>query len=137
MEGARDNFFSGAMLAGNKDVGVGGSDAGNGIENRLHYHEIPLPAEGAWLFADYAPELVGYWHDVGHAEVQARLGYVDKRAWLDALGPRMFALTLEGLQTGIPGDGVGGRGHRFNGSCRLFVQENRQRRQAPRCWAKA
>jgi sugar phosphate isomerase/epimerase len=80
-----------------------------GIENRLHYHEIPLPAEGAWLFADHAPELVGYWHDVGHAEVQARLGYVDKRQWLDANGPRTLGSHLHDV-TGLadhraPGNG--------------------------------
>jgi sugar phosphate isomerase/epimerase len=57
-----------------------------GIENRLHYHEIPQPAEGAWLFGDYTNEVAGYWHDVGHAEVQWRLGLVDKRLWLDRNG---------------------------------------------------
>ena len=57
-----------------------------GLENRLHHHEIPLPDEALALLAEYPPELVGYWHDVGHAEVQARLGYVDKRVWLMALG---------------------------------------------------
>jgi hypothetical protein len=36
MQGARDNFFSGAMLTGDENVGVGRADAGNGIENRLH-----------------------------------------------------------------------------------------------------
>jgi sugar phosphate isomerase/epimerase len=82
---------------------------GLGIENRLHYHEIPLPAEGAWLFADFAPELVGYWHDVGHAEVQARLGYVDKRLWLDTNGARTLGSHLHDV-TGLadhraPGNG--------------------------------
>ena len=80
-----------------------------GIENRLHYHEIPLPAEGAWLFADYAPQLVGYWHDVGHAEVQARLGFVDKRLWLDTNGGRTLGAHLHDV-TGLadhraPGNG--------------------------------
>jgi len=84
-------------------------EIGLGIENRLHYHEIPLPAEGAWLFADYAPELVGYWHDVGHAEVQARLGYVDKRLWLDTNGARTLGTHLHDV-TGLadhraPGNG--------------------------------
>ena len=65
-----------------------------GIENRLHYHEIPQPAEGAWLFADYAPEVAGYWHDVGHAEVQSRLGLVDKKLWLDTNGPRCIGSHL-------------------------------------------
>ena len=82
---------------------------GLGIENRLHYHEIPQPAEGAWLFADFAPEVVGYWHDVGHAEVQWRLGLVDKRLWLDTNGPRTLGSHLHDV-TGLadhraPGNG--------------------------------
>jgi len=82
---------------------------GLGIENRLHYHEIPLPAEAAWLVADYAPEVAGYWHDVGHAEVQARLGFVGKRLWLDTNGARCLGAHLHDV-TGLadhraPGNG--------------------------------
>ena len=65
-----------------------------GLENRLHYHEFPLPSEAQAMFADYPDDLVGYWHDVGHAEVQWRLGYVDKRDWLEALGPRTLGCHL-------------------------------------------
>lgn len=72
-----------------------------GLENRLHYHEIPQPAEAAMLVADYAPDLVGYWHDVGHAEVQARLGLVDKRLWLDTNGARTIGTHLHDV------DGIG------------------------------
>jgi sugar phosphate isomerase/epimerase len=80
-----------------------------GIENRLHYHEIPQPDEGAALFADYAPEMVGYWHDVGHAEVQWRLGLVDKHRWLDTNGARCLGTHLHDV-TGLadhraPGNG--------------------------------
>ena len=72
-----------------------------GMENRLHHNEFPLVDEALVLLADYPPEQVGYWHDVGHAEVQARLGYVDKRAWLDALGPRTLGCHLHDV------DGLG------------------------------
>lgn len=86
-----------------------GHGIGLGIENRLHYHEIPLPAEAAWLVADYAHEVAGYWHDVGHAEVQARLGFVDKRLWLDTNGSRTLGSHLHDV-TGLadhraPGNG--------------------------------
>ncbi len=60
-----------------------------GLECRLHYHEIPLPAEAAELLAEHPPELVGYVHDVGHAEVQHRLGLTDRGAWFDLLGERV------------------------------------------------
>ena len=47
-----------------------------GLETRLHCHEIPNPGEVCALIDGYPPEVVGYWHDVGHAEVQDRLGVV-------------------------------------------------------------
>jgi sugar phosphate isomerase/epimerase len=72
-----------------------------GLENRLHYHEIPQPDEAAELLADYDSRVAGYWHDVGHAEVQARLGLVDKRLWLDTNGPRCIGTHLHDV------DGIG------------------------------
>ncbi len=72
-----------------------------GIENRLHYHEIPQPAECAMLLDYYHEEFAGYWHDVGHAEVQARLGLVDKRLWLDTNGERCIGAHLHDV------DGIG------------------------------
>ena len=72
-----------------------------GLENRLHYHEFPLADEALTLMADYPADHVGYWHDVGHAEVLARLGYVDKRAWLDTLGSRTLGCHLHDV------DGIG------------------------------
>jgi len=72
-----------------------------GLENRLHHHEFPLPDEGLELLKDYPPELVGYWHDVGHAEVQARLGYVDKLDWLNKLGSHTIGSHLHDV------DGIG------------------------------
>jgi sugar phosphate isomerase/epimerase len=71
-----------------------------GIENRLHYHEIPQPEECRALLEDIAPEVAGYWHDVGHAEVQWRLGLVDKRLWLDTNGARCIGSHLHDV-TGI------------------------------------
>jgi sugar phosphate isomerase/epimerase len=72
-----------------------------GLENRLHYHEIPQPAECAALLSEHPAELVGYWHDVGHAEVQARLRLVDKRLWLDTNGERCIGSHLHDV------DGIG------------------------------
>jgi sugar phosphate isomerase/epimerase len=69
-----------------------------GLENRLHHHEIPLPHEALALVAGYSPSVAGYWHDVGHAEVQARLGYVDKRGWLDTLSARTLGSHLHDVE---------------------------------------
>ncbi len=65
-----------------------------GLENRLHYHEIPQAAEAAELLAPYPGETAGYWHDVGHAEVQARLGLADRRPWLELNAGRCIGAHL-------------------------------------------
>ncbi len=83
-----------------------------GLENRYHYHEIPSLEEAQDLLSSYPANLVGYWHDVGHAEVLGRLGLVDRHRWLAAsggLGPRTLGCHLHDVQ-GIgdhraPGDG--------------------------------
>ena len=69
-----------------------------GIETRLHYHEIPLPHELAALLAPYPTHVAGYLHDVGHAEVQHRLGLTDRSAWLDLLGARLVGLHLHDVR---------------------------------------
>lgn len=102
LESARKTLAELAAYAKERGVAIG-------LENRLHHHEFPLPGEAQSLFADYPSDLVGYWHDVGHAEVQWRLGYVDKRDWLQTLGPRTLGCHLHDVE-GIgdhraPGEG--------------------------------
>ncbi len=53
-----------------------------GLENRFHYHEIPLPDELDDLLGLGFGEVVGYWHDVGHAQVQEHLGFQTHEEWL-------------------------------------------------------
>ncbi|MDA0302493.1 MAG: TIM barrel protein, partial [Chloroflexi bacterium] len=79
-----------------------------GIETRLHFHEIPGPAELARLLEEYPPEVAGYLHDVGHAEVQHRLGLTDRVAWWEHLAPRLAGLHLH--------DVAGLRDHRAPGN---------------------
>src|SRR5262249_23706601 len=68
-----------------------------GIENRVWYHEIPLPGEAAALLAEHEPALVGYWHDVGHAEVLHRLGLAPLREWFSLLGGRIIGCHLHDM----------------------------------------
>lgn len=80
-----------------------------GVENRYHYHEIPHPEEYAALFEGFSPAEVGYWHDVGHAEVLHRLGLIDRHAWLNRWANRCVGAHLHDV-LGIgdhraPGDG--------------------------------
>jgi len=65
-----------------------------GLENRYHYHEIPHPDEAKELLADYPPTVVGYWHDMGHAEVLDRLQLIDKHRWLEGLSDRCLGVHL-------------------------------------------
>ncbi|MCY4639766.1 MAG: sugar phosphate isomerase/epimerase [Chloroflexi bacterium] len=65
-----------------------------GLECRLYHHQIPLPSEAAELLAEHPPERVGYVHDVGHAEIQHRLGLVDRASWFDLLGERLVGVHL-------------------------------------------
>ena len=60
-----------------------------GLENRLQYHHIPLPAETLALLEGFTPDEAGHWHDTGHAEVLDRLGFLPHQAWFDALGDRL------------------------------------------------
>ncbi|HJM90109.1 MAG TPA: TIM barrel protein [Dehalococcoidia bacterium] len=60
-----------------------------GLETRAAYHQFPLPRECAELISGYPPDVVGYWHDTGHAELLDRLGFVALDRWFDLLGERI------------------------------------------------
>ena len=81
-----------------------------GLETRLHYWEIPSADEAVSLLSDYAPSEAGYWHDTGHAEVWARLGFLPHRRWFDLLRDRLIGSHLhdvrELLDHRAPGNGT-------------------------------
>ncbi len=102
VEAARENLLALVREAEPHHIAIG-------LENRYHYHEIPLVDEYEELLDGLILEQAGYWHDVGHAEVLDRLGFVDKRAWLDAHSTRTIGAHLHDV-LGIgdhrsPGDG--------------------------------
>jgi sugar phosphate isomerase/epimerase len=81
-----------------------------GIESRLNYHEIPTPTEAAELLAPYTNAEAGFWWDIGHTEVQARLGMIDYASWFAAIGERIIGSHLHDVR-GIldhrgPGNGT-------------------------------
>lgn len=80
-----------------------------GLENRYHYHEIPHVDEYGQLLDGFVLEQAGYWHDVGHAEVLHRLGFIDRHSWLAEHASRCIGAHLHDV-IGIgdhrsPGDG--------------------------------
>ncbi|KAA0239426.1 sugar phosphate isomerase/epimerase [bacterium] len=80
-----------------------------GLENRYHFHEIPLPHEYDQLLAGLVPAQAGYWHDMGHAEVLHRLGFVDRHAWFAANGRRTIGAHIHDV-SGIGDHRAPGRG---------------------------
>jgi sugar phosphate isomerase/epimerase len=82
---------------------------GIGIENRLHFFEAPDPVEAARLMAPYPKQVVGYWHDVGHAEVLHRLGLIERTAWFRHCGDRVVGMHLHDVNDIVdhraPGNG--------------------------------
>ncbi len=65
-----------------------------GLENRFHYYEIPLPDELEELLDLGLGDAVGYWHDIGHAQVLEHLGYNSHEEWLRRFAGRMVGVHL-------------------------------------------
>lgn len=60
-----------------------------GLENRLDFHQIPLPHESLSLMEGFSLDEVGHWHDTGHGEVLDRLGYLPHETWFEILGDHL------------------------------------------------
>ena len=61
-----------------------------GLESRQAYEEIPSEREFEDLLAAYPAPSVGYWHDIGHTQIRANLGFVDHAEWLAKVAPRLI-----------------------------------------------
>ena len=68
-----------------------------GLETRFRLHEIPNMDEMAELLNEVPEGLVGYWHDVGHAEVQQQLGFSLHEEWLSRFKDRMVGIHLHDI----------------------------------------
>jgi len=69
-----------------------------GIENRYYYSEIPSPEEIAALLRHFADKNVGYWHDVGHAQIFENIGLFNhKRDFLDRLSGNIIGMHLHDI----------------------------------------
>jgi sugar phosphate isomerase/epimerase len=70
--------------------------------------EVPSFDELEQVLSWYPAETLGYWHDTGHAQVQADLGCTPHADWLRAYGARLVGLHLH--------DAVGLEVHRAPGA---------------------
>lgn len=80
-----------------------------GVESRLALHEIPHPSELPLMLQGFQPEMVGYWHDVGHTEALHRIGYVSREQWFSQPGVHVVGAHVHDA-TGITDHRAPGRG---------------------------
>ena len=76
-----------------------------GLETRYHYHELPGPDDFQPLLEEFDGAALGYWHDTGHAHVNAQLELVSEDTLLNGLGDRLIGLHLhdaQGLEDHLP-----------------------------------
>jgi sugar phosphate isomerase/epimerase len=91
LEGARRSLAELAPRAAQLGVTIG-------LECRLRYHEFPLPEEAADLLSEHPADVAGYWHDIGHAEILARLGLVPLDAWNQLLATRLVGVHIHDVR---------------------------------------
>jgi len=68
------------------------------IENRPHYYQIPNYDEVGLLFDEFYGSPMRYWHDVGHAAYQEKLGLCWSHQWLEMYSEFLIGITLQDLQ---------------------------------------
>lgn len=68
------------------------------IENRPQYYQIPNFDELGMLFEEFYGSPMCYWHDVGHAALQEKLGLCWSEDWLKAYSDHLVGITLHDLQ---------------------------------------
>ena len=68
------------------------------IENRPHYYQIPNFDEVGLFFDEFYGSPMRYWHNVGHAALQEKLGLCRAHEWLEAYNEHLIGVTLHDLQ---------------------------------------
>lgn len=69
-----------------------------GIESRSGYDEIPSEREIPPLLDEIGSPYVGYWHDFGHIQLKANLGFVDHAEWLARIRGRLLGCHLHDVE---------------------------------------
>lgn len=91
--------FLDAVLKSLKALTTYAADKGTrlGVETRFYYREIPSQDEIAVILGKFPDPVIGYWHDVGHAQLMEDLGFANHRAYLERYGARMLGIHLHGI----------------------------------------
>lgn len=69
-----------------------------GAENRYHFYEMPSLEEAKLLLSEFDGSNLYYWHDVGHAEVNARLGLARSQDYLKEFKNRLAGFHLHDVR---------------------------------------
>ncbi len=69
-----------------------------GLETRYYPIEIPNFEEIGYFLDLFGQEAMGYWHDVGHAEMNDRLGIRSHIDFLEAYKSRIIGVHLHGIK---------------------------------------
>lgn len=65
-----------------------------GVENRYSYHEIPDFEEIGQILGRFSGGSVYYWHDMGHAHVQEKLGFIEPGSLLRSYGSMLVGVHI-------------------------------------------
>ena len=68
------------------------------IENRPQYFQIPNFDEVGLFFDKFYGSPMRYWHDVGHAALQEKLGLCWSQEWIKTYAEHLIGVTLHDLQ---------------------------------------
>jgi sugar phosphate isomerase/epimerase len=60
-----------------------------GCENRQALEEIPIESDFQFMFRELSSPNLVYWHDCGHAQIKANLGFIHHALHLESLAPRL------------------------------------------------
>lgn len=63
-----------------------------GIEIQPHWECVPSETELEALIRHFGNEHIGYWHDLGHAQVRQNLGFISHLRWLEKLLPWLYGV---------------------------------------------
>ena len=68
------------------------------IENRPHYYQIPNFDEVELFFEEFYGSPMRYWHDIGHAALQEKLGVCWAHRWIEQYAEYLIGVNLHDLQ---------------------------------------
>ena len=68
-----------------------------GLETRYYPIEIPNFDEIGYFLDMFSSDVMGYWHDVGHAEINDRLGIASHHDFLKTYQSRLLGVHIHGM----------------------------------------